>query len=289
MAVFAFGSVKASPGVTTTLLALAAVWPEERPLLVVDADPDGGDLAARIGLGVEPGMASLAAAGRRSLDHADIEHHTQTIPGGVPVLVGNPDPEQATRELELVGQRLAEVLPQDSPDVLVDCGRLRSSSPAVPLAVRAFATLIVCRPRVDELQHVRAQVGRFTALGMQPDVILVGERPYSAYEVEAAIGCEVVDIIADDPATAAALAGRGGRASVVSRSSLIRSARSLAERLVAVAAPEPAGSAAPEHAGPAAPRGGPGGLRFAADTTEGDRGSGRAVWVGRVTGNGSPS
>lgn len=287
MAVLAFASVKASPGVTTTLLALAAVWPEERSLLLVDADPDGGDLAARIGLGVEPGMASLAAAGRRSLDRADIERHTQTIPGGVPVLLGNPDPEQAARELELVGQRLADVLPNESPDVLVDCGRLRSSSPAVPLAVRAFATLIVCRPRVDELQHVRAQVGRFTAQGMQPDVLLVGDRPYSAHEVETAIGCEVVDVIADDPTTAAALAGRGGRASVVSRSPLIRSARSLADRIVATADPKPAPPAPP--APPAAPREDVHGLQFAAVATDEDRRPVRSSWASRAAGNGRRS
>ena len=287
MAVLAVGSMKASPGVTTTMHALAAVWPEERSLLVVEADPDGGDLAARIGLGVEPGIASLAAAGRRSLVRADIERHTQTLSSGVQVLVGNPDPDQATRELELVGQRLAEVLPHDAPDVLVDCGRLRSSSPALPLAVRAFATLIVCRPRVDELQHVRAQIGRLTAQGMQPDVILVGERPYSAYEVEAAIGCEVVDVIADDPTTAAALAGRGGRASVVSRSPLMRSARSLAERLVAGVDPEPAAPAVP--AASAAPVTDQGGLRFAAATKEADTGSSRSAWTSRVASNRSGS
>ena len=239
MAVLAFGSVKASPGVTTTLLALAAVWPEERALLIVDADPDGGDLAARTGLGVEPGMASLAAAGRRSLEHADIERHTQALPGGIPALVGNPDPEQASRELDLVGQRLAEVFPAESPDVLVDCGRLRASSPALPLASRAYATLVVCRPRVDELQHVRAQLGRLADQGVRAAVLLVGEKPYSANEVETALGCEVVGVVADDAVTAAALAGRGGRPSAVARSLLMRSARSLAERLVATAVPEP--------------------------------------------------
>ena len=277
MAVLAFGSMKASPGVSTTLHALAAVWPEERSLLVVEADPDGGDLAARIGLSVEPGMASLAAAGRRSLVRADIDRHTQALSRGVQLLVGNPDPEQATRELELVGQRLAEVLPHDAPDVLLDCGRLRSSSPAVPLAVGAFATLIVCRPRVDELQHVRAQIGRLIAQGMEPDVILVGDRPYSAPEVEGAIGREVVDVIADDAATAAALAGRGGRASVVSRSPLMRSARSLAERLVA--------GAGRQAADPAPPVADQSGLRFAA-ATEGSRAS---VRTSRVASNRSGS
>ena len=44
MSVFAFGSARHSPGVTTSLLALAAAWPADRQVLVIEADPAGGDL-----------------------------------------------------------------------------------------------------------------------------------------------------------------------------------------------------------------------------------------------------
>lgn len=278
MAVFALCSAKASPGVTTSLLALAAVWPEERSLLLVDADPDGGDLAARVGLAIEPGMASLAAAGRRTLERTDLDRHVQAIPGGIPALVGNADPDQAARELEVVAGRLAEVLPDGDTDVLVDLGRLRSGSPAMPLAIHADLILMVCRPRVDELQHVRARIGRLTDAGCRVAVLLVGERPYSANEVEAAIGCKVVWVIADDARTAASLAGIGGRVSAVSRSLLIRSARSLAERLVAMTQPVPV---------PAAPQPPPEAPMGTSPTASADIGGVGAAWTSRVAGNGS--
>src|SRR5215217_7772269 len=41
----AIASMKGSPGATSTSLALAAMWP--RPVVLVEADPSGGDLAYR--------------------------------------------------------------------------------------------------------------------------------------------------------------------------------------------------------------------------------------------------
>jgi len=60
-------AAKGSAGVTTAALTLAAVWPEGRGApLVVECDPGGGDVAARFGLGVIPGVVSLAAELERS-------------------------------------------------------------------------------------------------------------------------------------------------------------------------------------------------------------------------------
>jgi len=42
MALIAIAADKGSPGVTTTSVALAAVWP--RPVLLAECDPSGGDL-----------------------------------------------------------------------------------------------------------------------------------------------------------------------------------------------------------------------------------------------------
>jgi len=49
MSLIAFASVKGSPGVTTTVLALASVWPTSQHLIVAELDPAGGDLATRFG------------------------------------------------------------------------------------------------------------------------------------------------------------------------------------------------------------------------------------------------
>src|SRR5918994_1059606 len=80
MAYVAFASAKASPGVTTAIAALAATWPAERDLVVAELDPAGGDLVVRFDLAAEPGLVSLAAAGRRQLDRSTFVDHTQPLP-----------------------------------------------------------------------------------------------------------------------------------------------------------------------------------------------------------------
>src|ERR1700733_5524315 len=46
MALIAVAADKGAPGVTTTALSLAAVWP--RPVLLAECDPAGGDLVYRL-------------------------------------------------------------------------------------------------------------------------------------------------------------------------------------------------------------------------------------------------
>ena len=49
MSLIAVAAGKDSRGVTTTALALAAVWPRARAVLLAECDPSGGSLAARYG------------------------------------------------------------------------------------------------------------------------------------------------------------------------------------------------------------------------------------------------
>ncbi|MFA9430968.1 chromosome partitioning protein [Egicoccus sp. AB-alg2] len=233
MTVVALASVKASPGVTTSLLALAATWPGQRPVLLVDADPDGGSLAARTGLLTEPGLTSLAAAARRTLRAGELERHTQPLPGGgVPALVGPADPEHASRALQLLGGPLATALRSDPDrDGLVDCGRLRAGSPAAPLAAAADVLVVVARPRLDELQHLRPALPRLLAVGARPALLLVGEGPYPPGEVAAALDVTVLTTLPHDPAGADQLSGQRRRAGRLERTTLLRAARAVAEQL----------------------------------------------------------
>ena len=81
-------SLKGSPGVTTLSCLLAATWPDPAPVVVVEADPAGGDLAARFGLSSTMGWSSLEAAVRRGGAASPLEPHLQQLPGGLAVLVG---------------------------------------------------------------------------------------------------------------------------------------------------------------------------------------------------------
>lgn len=89
-AVVAVVGAKGAPGATTSVLALALAWP--RPVLVIDADPAGGDIAAgwlagRVSL--ERGLLSFAAASRHAATAtpADLAPHVVTVPDAPGVLV----------------------------------------------------------------------------------------------------------------------------------------------------------------------------------------------------------
>lgn len=234
MSILAFGSAKASPGVTTSLLAMAAVWPADRSLLLVEADPDGGVLSTRCGLAAEPGLSTLAVAGRRSMPLGELARHVQRLPGGdVDVLVGPPSAEQSRRALELGAGPLAVALRElPGTDVLVDLGRLTPAATTWPLVDAADRVVLVARPRLEELQLLPARLRALTGAGVAPSLVLVGERPYSPTEVTTALDVDVLAVLADDPRAAAALTGEPGVAGL-RRSLLLRSAQDAVAALLA--------------------------------------------------------
>lgn len=233
MSLFAFASAKASPGSTTAALAVAAVWPAERRVLLAEADPAGGDLGPRFGLASAPGLVSLGSQRRRRLSVADVWGATQTLPGGTPVLVGPPAPEQAGA-LAHLWPELADVLAAvPGADILADCGRQYPESPALPLLRAAQVVVAVARPRLDEVAHLRARL----AAPLTPariEVVLMGTGPYPPEQVEQALGRKVLGVLAHDERAAAALAGQAGNARLLNRSALIRSARPVAAALASL-------------------------------------------------------
>ena len=238
------GSAKASPGVTTTALALAAIWPSDRRVQIIEADPDGGVLAARQGLPSEPGLSTLAVTSRRSLTRVDLDGHLQSPSGSdVRLLVAPPAAEQARRSLGLAAVPLGSVVTGlDGTDTIVDVGRLRPDSEAMPLVEAADAVLIVVRPRLDEVQQLPARLRALRPTLARVGLLLVGDKPYPPAEVAVALEAEVVAVLADDPRAADALAGGSGPAHL-GRSPLLRSVRNAGEAIRAwLPATEPVGS-----------------------------------------------
>ena len=238
MSVVAFASVKASPGVTTTVVAVGHVWPARRGVVVVEADPAGGDLAARHGLPVQPGLATLAAAGRRALSPELVADHTQRV-GGLPVLVAPPTATPSRAALEVLGPPFGPTLARMEADVLVDLGRLDPASPALPLARGADLLVVVARPTVVELPRVTTRVAELAAEGCQVALVLVGEvsplhrERYPADEVADVVDVPVLGTLADDPQSAALLSGQASNTRSMARSLLVRSARDVVDALLA--------------------------------------------------------
>jgi hypothetical protein len=243
MAYVAFASAKASPGVTTTITALAATWPRERDLLVAELDPAGGDLGVRFDLATEPGLVTLAAAGRRQLDRPTLVGHTQLLPfAGRPgtdgdadgavrrVLAGPVAADQAGAALAALRGGLPGVLSSLGADVLVDCGRLDPGSAVHDVVTEADLLVVVARPVVAEVHHLAARLS-----GLRPkalSLLLIGDRPYSVAEVADAVGANPLGVLpVDDRAAAALTVGRPDGARVLRRSRLLRDARAVAEGL----------------------------------------------------------
>lgn len=151
MGLVVFAASSGSPGTTSLALALAASWP--RRALLVEADPDGGRLAARCGLSVRPGLVDLAAVARSGrVATADLSRVCQRSPEGVDVVVAHTAAEQVTAILGSSATRLGDALRHlDDLDVLVDIGRLRPDSVATPLVVASHQTVVVSGTRLEDI------------------------------------------------------------------------------------------------------------------------------------------
>ena len=236
-------AAKGSMGVTTAALTLAAVWPDGRGApVVVECDPGGGDVAARFGLEVIPGVVSLAAELERSgpadpLGPGDqVAGHTQELPGGLRVLVAPTSPE----EMRLPLDRLAEDLPrlaQAPGDLIVDCGRLEASAMRQRTAVlrlvqRCGLVVVVVRPELAALQHLNVWLPTLRSLDVDVLALLSGRGPYSPEEIGDTMDLRVIGSLPHDPAAAEVVGGASG--SRPDRSALFRAARPACAAIVGV-------------------------------------------------------
>jgi MinD-like ATPase involved in chromosome partitioning or flagellar assembly len=218
-------SAKHAPGATTAALALAVAAGPLPASLIVEADPDGGDLAARCELAVEPGLSSLAASGRHGAP-VDLADHVQPLPAGPFALLAPPSPGLTRSALAALGGRLADALGAWPGAVVVDCGRWAPNGPAVPLAAVADTLVVVLRPTVQGIEHVRTRLDDLHSAGAaRLAAMLVGDRPYRPAEVAAALGIPVFGTLPFDTRGASALERRLLGAET-RRSMIVRAARS---------------------------------------------------------------
>jgi MinD-like ATPase involved in chromosome partitioning or flagellar assembly len=254
MSVIAITCAKGAPGVTTTTLALAAVWPH-RPL-VAECDPCGGVLAYRFRQSPTPGLITLGPAARRGLSPADVWTHTQIISGSLPVLLGVLHPEQAAA-LGPLWEELPAALAEVGADVLIDCGRLYPDSPTLPLVSTADLAIIMAWPDASGVTQIQGLLAMLARTGTTASIVLAGEQPYRTSEVRAAlaergIAADLLGVMAQDRAAARRLGGEPGSDRALARSPLIRSVRQLAEAIAARLDPaaQPARPSRPEEVPP---------------------------------------
>lgn len=232
MALICVSSAHGSPGATTLALLAAGCWP--RPAVVIEADPAGGVLAVRYGLGRTPGLADLAAAVDTHAPSDALWGSAQALPGGLRVVVAPESGDVTVGILDDVAGPLGRwCLPIDNVDVIVDCGRTFTGIPTVALMESASAVLVVARSTADELYpaahrvHALAERTGCEHLGL----VLVGRRPHRPDEVAAQLHVPVLGVVDDDPRTAQAFVRGGGAGRALRRSPLVRSVQALVDDL----------------------------------------------------------
>lgn len=225
---------------TTTTVALAAAWPVSDDVLVVEADPSGGDLAAWFDLPVAPSLSTVVT---RVLDGAwpEIERHTRLADNGIRLL---PAPAGAGEAVQAIGESARAVVPTlaglRSPITIADIGRIPPVPSAHPFLAAAAVIVVVHRQATQSaraaavrLQRLVEQVESISTGPAAPIVAVVGGVPYAVDAVESfvrdAVGAvPVVGLPVDDLAAAVF----GGRTGVSSRRQtrlpLSRAARDLA-------------------------------------------------------------
>jgi hypothetical protein len=265
---------KGAPGVTTTALALAAVWP--RPVLLAECDPAGGDLAFRFpaadGERLDPrrGMLSLAVAARHGLQPGQVWEHTQKLYGGIDVLLGVTNTDQGAG-LGMFWGQLGRVLASvPRADVIADCGRLGADGPVTDLLAEASRVLLLSRAEVGEVIRLRDRaialagaVEKRGRRGFAADVVVIaGQKSFQAELAEVARAlsqarapARVLGGIVSDSRAAGLLRGHwGGK---LDKSMLIRSVREIAGQLAA-GIPRPAATEPRQPYDRPAPQSGPG-------------------------------
>ncbi len=200
MVAIALTSVSGSPGVTTLAVALAHQLGQftGRSPLVIEADPDGGVLAIRHHLALAPGLIELAGAARVGIDPADVAGYAQPLQSGVPVVVAHPSSDRTAAALRASAVHISTAASSlIDHDTLIDIGRARPGSPALPLVEASSIAVFVVRPRADEIVVLLHRIELLEQLA-PVFLVLVGSGPYGVAEVEESTGLTVLGVVPDD-------------------------------------------------------------------------------------------
>lgn len=223
------GSAKASPGVTSLSVGLGLSWESitGRRAVLVEADGDGGVLAARFGLALAPSLIELSGTARHELTIDRLQSNCQLLAGHLPALVAPGCGETTTTVLGPLARRLVDGLASlDHIDVVVDVGRVRFRSPATELIKRCDLLVLVTRPQFDQLVPLVHQARLVNDHEIPTALVCVGDRPYPPTEMAKASQLDLLGVMAHEPRVAQAL---GGGLPVIRRHRRLLLWRTLAE------------------------------------------------------------
>lgn len=222
-------SLAGAPGVSTLIAAIAATVHDDASLLVAEAGPGGGVVAARWGW---PRAGSLAAVAMDTGTDQDLWSLAHPWLGSCRILTGDPSPT-ATRHAQ-VGGWLADRLDRVEVDVLIDAGRLDASADQLALLSAVGRVWVLVDPTVAQVTTATAIRGWLSRTG--PVGVLVREHTagpgrYRADEVAATVGWPLVATVPTDVRAAAVLCGHTAAPRTFRTAPLIRTGGFLADTI----------------------------------------------------------
>ncbi|MEK7424338.1 MAG: hypothetical protein AAB131_10920 [Actinomycetota bacterium] len=192
------GSIRGAPGATSWALLLAAAWPAEfdEQRVVLEADPAGGVIGARYGLGVEPGALRLVTSMRRNgTTGIDVDSSARIIEPGLLVLPGPESGEQARPVWVDSATDIARRLTVDERAWIVDIGRSDETNPSVAFARHSKLTVLVVGCRPEDLVQVPARVAALHRHGGRVAVIVSARCEFTPADVESFSGADAVWVV----------------------------------------------------------------------------------------------
>lgn len=169
-------------GVSTTALVLAAAWQGRQPVIVVEADPRGGQFARHCGGDPQRGLASLTSAAGQDgrIAAADLAEHLQRHPAGVTYLAAPEDPAQVSAvlahpiRLRKSGPGHFEQWCRDLV-VIADCGLATQGSPAAPLLAGADLVLVVVPAPATASPSLEQRIQDLVRWSPRLGLVIIGE------------------------------------------------------------------------------------------------------------------
>lgn len=203
MAVIALGTVGGLTDLGTICLHVASLWPH--PPLVVEADPDGGRLAARHNWDLRPSLGDLVTLlNSQETTSISIDRVVRRLRNGVRVVVAPPAMEAVHSVLSDVVPTLSNLESRMTGDVLIDVGVIRPESPARDIIAAASKRIIVVRKDVEDLVALAHRRSLLEGMGTW-SVLTAGGRLRSADSVAAIRWPILADLLPNDRRSSAAL------------------------------------------------------------------------------------
>lgn len=218
---------------TTTAVALAAAWPLDREVVILESDRSGGSLAGWLDTPATPSLSTLVASrGSRAHDAdgdgghgwADVAGVVQNSASGIRFIAAPVRSREAALAIAEAERSLTPMLADlPSPTVIADVGRHSAADP-LPGAVVVASILVVLHRQdpssagaaavgLDRLLEVVDQLGATRGRVL---VGIIGDEPFGLGEITDHLAASTTTAIqgvypiAFDPLSASVLAGRSG-------------------------------------------------------------------------------